>query len=443
MRTFLMLMILLTADHLLANSRGYLANSGEIDDSALICMSIGQTATLTGLDDFVLTTNGLSGQPGSNYQGSDQFHLESNGAVRVNIVTEGLFNGSEKITPLFKLDATTSPLNTTTDEAHSSDHTLSAEVILGAISAQHAGEYSGEVTLTVVPQLGGGGGCGASVVTYPKSVDYNGTTNSEWATIAYEDLYPNPGDADYNDMVLQFRIEEHYNAQNQLETVDLDFIPVARGAGYNHRLYLSLDGLLNNSKNVTYQSQPAIIGSAKVKVSYKNLTNGNQHSAYFDVTDDLPIFHNTRATLAGFANVYEGSEYISPKSMTSVSISLDNPELNLGNSGLSSGAFFYRPSLYVMNTRNDIDLAEVNPNDGMIDSNGYPFGVIVPADWRWPLERVNINDAYPLFSEYRSWLSGESDTLSDMAENWYDYPTSGAEGSLIWGGVTTPTNIGQ
>ena len=420
MPALIALLLLFIVSPLWADGRGYLSAGQSVDDNAMVCMSIGLTATLTGLDDFSLTTHDAAGAAGAIYQGDDLFHLESNGAVRINIVTDGLFNGRHKIMPNFQLDGINGPLNIMADEAHSGDHTLSAVVMLGAISAQQAGQYSGEVTLTVVPQRGDGSSCGAYSVSYPSSSNYSGTSTNEWATLAYEDLYPNPGDADYNDMVLQFRIEEHYNAQNQLETVELDFIPLARGAGYNHRLYLSLDGSLAGSNNVTHQSPPAIVGDAEVKVTHTHFTNDTTTVTYYNQGDDLLLFHNTRATLAGFANVYESSDYTPPKSMTSVSISLNNPELNLGNRGLSSNDLFYRPFLYVMNTRQDIDLAEVNPHDGMIDGNGYPFGLIVPANWRWPLERVDINVAYPLFSEYRAWLSGESTALSAMATNWYD-----------------------
>ena len=66
----------------------------------------------------------------------------------------------------------------------------------------------------------------------------------------------------------------------------------------------------------------------------------------------------------------------------------------------------------------------VNPNDGMIDNNGYPFGMIIPDSWQWPLERVHIDDAYPYFEGYRSWLSGESSELSYEAEHWYLSPTT-------------------
>ena len=68
----------------------------------------------------------------------------------------------------------------------------------------------------------------------------------------------------------------------------------------------------------------------------------------------------------------------------------------------------------------DIDLADINPGDGMIDSNGNPFGLLVPTNWVWPLERVNINTVYPYFNEYTQHLSGEIDVLSDQAKHWYN-----------------------
>ena len=62
----------------------------------------------------------------------------------------------------------------------------------------------------------------------------------------------------------------------------------------------------------------------------------------------------------------------------------------------------------------------------MIDANGYPFGLIVPSDWSWPAEGTNINTVYPYFEEYRRWLAGEAEELSDEAEEWFNYPSPDA-----------------
>ncbi|BBB25772.1 LruC domain-containing protein [Amphritea japonica] len=430
-RAFIVLM--LTSVNLFADGRGGVAQNQNVDDQASVCMTIGQTASLTGLDDFLLATTDISGQAGAKYTGGDQFYLESNGPVRVEIHSGALKNNNSVLIPKYLFDQQSPVLNTATEGGHGAEHRIDAEVMLGAISAQQAGDYSGELVLVVVPQVGGEGGCGEFSVSYPGIASYEtGSSSGQWATLAFEDLYPNPGDADYNDMVLQFRVQENYNAQQQLETIHLDFIPLARGAGYNHRLYLSLDGTLD-SRNATYESTPALVGDASVKVTYNNLDSGASQTSYFDQSDDVLVFHNTRSSLSGFANVYANGDLTAPRVMTSIDISLTNPELNPASQALAGGEFNYRPFLYVMNTRQDIDLSEVNPYNGMIDQNGYPFGLMVPVDWRWPLEGVSIDVAYPYFSEYRSWLAGETDNISDQAMKWFNYPSSGAEGNLIWG----------
>jgi len=85
----------------------------------------------------------------------------------------------------------------------------------------------------------------------------------------------------------------------------------------------------------------------------------------------------------------------------------------------------------VKNTSNDIDIASVNGADGMIDENGYPFGLVVPEEWAWPLEGVDINEVYPYFAEYRQWLNGEITSPSDEALHWYDYPADDADGKIF------------
>ena len=76
-----------------------------------------------------------------------------------------------------------------------------------------------------------GGGTGDdSCPKPPCDVDY--PTKKGVGTAVWEDLFPNPIDADYNDFVLNFKINEKYSAVG-LEEITIDFIPKARGAGYD------------------------------------------------------------------------------------------------------------------------------------------------------------------------------------------------------------------
>lgn len=392
-------------------------NEQEVSDSATVCMSVGLQASISGLDNLELKAANTDGAAGSIYQDSDSFHLESNGGVSILSSSQPLYYNGFEINTYYLLDGQMYSMSTTNNEIHSSDHTLTAIAQLGNISSQLSGQYGTTVYLTVLPNLGIDGGCGQQTFTRPLE-------ESNWAFIAYEDLYPSAGDADYNDFVMAFQASEAYNANGELETINLSFLPVARGAGYNHSAHLDLDGEVWNSKNITTITDEMFNGDAIVKTTYTNLENGNQIEKYYRKDKDVTLFYNTRATLDGFANVYDDGNITSPLWKTDVEITLANPELN---TYLDRGAIqddSYRIYLNVNNTNNDIDLYTVNQSDGMIDNNGYPFGLIVPDSWRWPLEGQHIDTVYPHFDDYRAWLSGESDELSYEAEHWYLSPVT-------------------
>lgn len=423
-----------------ADNRGNITNSDAFDDSALVCMSVGLTAAISGLEDFTLTPISTDGAAGSRYRGTTHFDLESNGQITVLIQGETLSlkresGADDRISVNYLLDGDLKKLVTLVDDSHQGQHELSAEAILGAISAQKAGTYEGSVTLIVTPTMGGLTGCGESSQHYP--------SQSAWGTIAFEDLYPTPGDADYNDFVVNFRILEKYDANDHLESITMDFLPIARGAGYNHELMLSLDGMIDSSRNITTQTAAVFGADAEVSATYTRLDSGQSHTRYFDVGEDITVFSNTRAASgAGFFNVSPGTDGELPRWMTQINVSL-NADSEVMSSGLMNGDFNYRPYLHVMNTGQDIDIHQVNALDNMIDANGYPFGLLVPSDWQWPAERVSIDSVYPYFSDYRHWLNGESSELSEMGNRWYDYPAPGMDDQLIHVDLSTLTRTSQ
>ena len=399
-----------------AESFGNLS-SKNVDDDAVICMTVGLKASVNGLDNLVLAPTSIDGAAGTIYQSTDEFTLESNGGVTIMASSNPMSYAGYDINTFYLIDGRLHSYSTENNVIHSSTHSFTGIAQLGNISSQLAGDYATTVYLTVVPNLGIDGGCGQHSVTRP-------VESSNWAFIAYEDLYPNPGDADYNDFVMAFQSTESYNAMGELETINMSFLPVARGAGYNHSAHLDLNGEVWNSKNISTITDELYNGDAIVKATYTNMSNGNQIEKYYNKDKDVTLFYNTRATLDGFANVHDNDDITSPLWKTDVEISLANPELNTYLDRGDIGDDSYRIYLNVKNTNKDIDLYTVNEGDGMIDGNGYPFGLIVPDTWRWPLERQHIDDAYPLFEEYRSWLSGESEELSYSAEHWYLSPTT-------------------
>lgn len=399
-------------------------DTDNVQDTATVCMQVGAQAELTGLDNIALSPQGVDGAAGTQYTGSDAFQLSSNVPVRVLIESERLSNNASSISTKVLLDGISQFYDTETGVPHDAEHELTVTATLGAISSQLAGHYETTVVLTVIPLQGGDGGCGEVTLTFP------GDSNENYAVIAFEDRYPDAGDADYNDFVVRYSVAESYNATGGLETIEMNFTPIARGASFNHELKLDLDGIIKNTRNAYAITDGPFIGDAQVKLTYTNLENGTEIVKYYGVDDDVTIFHNTRSALDGFANVYDGAEFVAPKVETKVEITLASPELNQITEAHEITMDKYRIFLDVLSTNNDIDLAEVNPDDGMVNPDGYPFGIIVPTDWAWMLESRSIDEAYPYFEEYRQYLSGEISTLSPEAAAWYSAVDTEADATV-------------
>ncbi|MBL1260556.1 MAG: hypothetical protein COB33_008500 [Thiotrichaceae bacterium] len=118
-------------------------------DSATVSMSVGLYASLTGLDNFVLSPSSTNGAAGSIYSGSDTFNLESNGQVRVSLSGGDLSNGSDSVTTTYEMDDDGVTFDTTASSIHNANHSVSASAELGDISSQKAGSYSSTITITV------------------------------------------------------------------------------------------------------------------------------------------------------------------------------------------------------------------------------------------------------------------------------------------------------
>lgn len=418
-------LLVLAATDLQAQTLGSIHNGGQVDDNATVCMSVGLAASLTGLDNLTLSpvAGSVSGSASARYAGSDSFHLSSNGSVIVLVSGSGLQNGNYTLKPQYSVDGNPDRLVASGD-GHDADHTLQVSTMLGGISSQKAGAYTGTVTLTVTPEIGGLAGCGDFTNYYPRK--------EAWSIMAWEDLYPSAGDKDYNDMVVAMRIAEDYNSQNQLKHISMDFIPLARGAGYNHSLLLSLDGSVDGSKNITTKTSPVFFGDAQISMTQENTITGVSTTQMFTASQNIPVFGNTLAAAgAGYVNVTALKPWVDVPMITHLNIDIADPTLNTATRGLLAGEFLYRPVLHVINTNQDIDLFQLNQADKMKTADGYPFGLLVPMEWAWPAERASIDTAYPYFKEYRQWLTGKTTSISEQGMNWFNFPAANSTNLVV------------
>ncbi|MEL6343090.1 MAG: LruC domain-containing protein [Myxococcota bacterium] len=219
-------------------------------------------------------------------------------------------------------------------------------------------------------------------------------------TVAFEDLYPSPGDRDYNDLVVNFDITETANADDEVLSITANVEAVARGAGYNHRFghRIRFPGAAASTTIKVYDADGGLVSSSSGEAE--------------DIAD-LTIFKKTRDALRDPKHWSANAMAHRPifKGYTATwTLTFDEP---YPRSQLEAAP--YDPYLYVINTGYDIHLPGKPALDGdaeFVDRNGFPWAIVLPETFAYPIERVDIHDAYP---EFEQWYTSDG-TLS---LSWY------------------------
>ncbi len=228
-------------------------------------------------------------------------------------------------------------------------------------------------------------------------------------TVAYEDLYPVKGDADFNDYVVQVRHVEELNANGEVVRLRASYRHAARAAGYKHVLKLNLPGVADAEYTLKRTSADGEV-----------ISEESQRVAQFS---DVSVTARSDRTI-GQTNAHPGQNF-EPGDLFELEVI---PDLPVSKAEL--GGAPYDLYLYVQNTRREVHFAgretDAQGQDPYLDEDGFPWALLVPVDWRWMYERKSIHAAYEFFDD---WYESGGRTNRD----WYNSPDI----SLVFENVTT------
>lgn len=232
----------------------------------------------------------------------------------------------------------------------------------------------------------------SSYVHYPSATDYY--------LAAYEDNYPYKGDYDFNDLVVAYRVSLGLTVEGKVKRIQSQGYLVARGGSYDHDWYLHLalpeqvtgQGQLNMYD--AYQAEAAegyplaieLNGAINLKV-FENIVGQFYHPEYF------------------YANTLWYASFV-PGKKFNFTVDLDQ---SLALAKMAAPPF--DPYLYVWSTGYEVHLPGKVPllpeslnkvNNQLLFKNnqGYPFAMILPQDWLFPNEYVDLGYVYPQFVDY-------------------------------------------
>lgn len=238
---------------------------------------------------------------------------------------------------------------------------------------------------------------------------------------AFEDNWPELGDYDMNDIVVDMNVSKFQNSTNKITKVILKGKLTSVGASKRATVAVQLDGIAaGNVKSVTY-SRTNLVGSA-LKLGSNGVETGQTYAVATIVDDAHKAFG-----VSDTPNISTQNGSYSPVDVV-VTIEFTTPLDNFT---------FQTLNLFIVNSnqnssgRNEIHLVGYTATDkigkALIESvkgsklstvdpfksvNNEPWGLCIPVSFVYPLESKNIKSVY---SKFESWAisGGAKDT------NWY------------------------
>ncbi|EKS00083.1 hypothetical protein LEP1GSC125_3556 [Leptospira mayottensis 200901122] len=231
------------------------------------------------------------------------------------------------------------------------------------------------------------------------------------STVAYEDLYPSAGDADLNDYVLHIHNEEDLNTAGDVIRLRGTYQHVARGAGYKHTLFLKLPVSIGAtfSRKVVREDGKVVTELTTKTVSASDLSQGIQIQEESNKTTSNP-------------NVNPGGVY-KPGHIATIEIVFNSP---VKKSAL--GIYPYDIFIKVANTGKEVHFPGLyknsNGTDKYLDSNKFPWAILVPGAWKYPYEGLDIRkETQTGYKEFNLWVASNGTSYKD----WYKHITNQAK----------------
>lgn len=232
---------------------------------------------------------------------------------------------------------------------------------------------------------------------------------TESTNIAYEDL-KNTGwsDWDYNDLIVRIDTELCITTGNDLGIVNLDYLSIARGAGFTHNFYHDLP----------------VVGSGRYELTVRDHNGAivSQASGKFEDAPDFEIFGNTKAifeeTTAGcngdftclsYVNTFDYAPTYRDGYTAELTVLMDdatmNPTTELGETPwdpyigvFDTGEEVHRVIPGHLNNTQTVN-SQHDPNSPLLNED-LPLVQTFDVTWDWPLEFSGIWLGYPDYVDF-------------------------------------------
>jgi len=243
---------------------------------------------------------------------------------------------------------------------------------------------------------------------------YLGETS--WKTLMFEDLWPDKGDYDFNDLVIKYKFTFHLNAQNEYVGLESQFQVAACGASYANGFGFQLNIPNASVTNVTGYVHTA---GSSIALNPNKTEQGSGSEAVIIVYDNIN---------ASVGNMFNVSRTGTPKTVEPITVYVSLNKIIPD----PDAPIIINPFIYINQIRDrEVHLMNMPPTSkadpsyfGTGDdqsngtttfyrsSDGLPWALNVPRDVSHMLERIDFCVGYP---EFKTW----AESGGAYAETWY------------------------
>ena len=243
---------------------------------------------------------------------------------------------------------------------------------------------------------------------YPNETDFG--------SFAFEDLWPGYGDYDFNDLVVNFNYKIVTNAENETVDVITKFQIMAAGASQN------------NGFGIEFNAPSSTVGSVTGCMKFGNAVQIDPKGfevGHTNTTVIIPFDAITNIMEGGIVNTVPGGNYVQT-TVNTVTTHFAIPQVSIGTPPFNPFIFIDQTRGYEVHLKDQppTDLVDPdyfdtyhdasNPANGTyyVSENGLPWGIEVPVNFNYPVEKADILTAYLKFA---AWAQSDGVDYDD----WY------------------------
>ncbi|OFY41117.1 MAG: hypothetical protein A2X18_12220 [Bacteroidetes bacterium GWF2_40_14] len=352
-------------------------------------------------------SNGTINQSAQHYYSLEQFNPETNSLLRPHNVL--LYDPQRQLVVLGFEDL---------NRAFGSDDDFNDAVFYAVGTPVTAIDYD-DLPVVVDPTDTDGDGIPNDRDEFPNDPDVVYSTHypslNTYHSVAYEDLWPSRGDYDMNDVVVSYNSTHFLNGANKIVKITDRIKPLWSGGildvGFGYQMGVSSSSVSSVNKTSTFTDN-----SFRYQLS-ANGTEQSQSKATIMVFDNVTTLGLTGTGAKPVFNI--DIRFTSPVTIDQVTTPPYNPFIVVNNN--SRGREVHLPNYLPTELADSRQLGSANDksdpsqNRYYVSDDAMPFAILIPENFEWPTESVNIGVYYPKFLQWAK-------SLGVDYPDWYLYP---------------------